>query len=84
MKIGSYIFILLSAFVFVQCAQQYAVSGGEKDTRSPILDTTKTNAFPPNYSTNFSGNEIKLVFDEFVKLDNPETNVIISPPFSKI
>ena len=35
---------------------------------------------PANYSVNYNKNEIRINFDEFVKLDNPRQQVIFSPP----
>jgi hypothetical protein len=37
-------------------------------------------SFPENFNTNFKGNEIKLVFDENVKLKNLNKQLVISPP----
>lgn len=58
------------------CASRSAPSGGPKDTLAPVLDT----AFPPNYSTNFSANKIKLVFNEYINLKNGQQQLLISPP----
>jgi uncharacterized protein (DUF2141 family) len=74
------IFKLLSLFlilIFASCAKRGNISGGEKDTIAPILSAS----FPKNFSTNFKGNEIKLVFDEYVKLKNLNKQLIVSPPF---
>src|SRR5690606_30378112 len=40
-------------------------------------------SFPKNYGTNFDGREIKLVFDEYVKLKNVNKQLIVSPPLSR-
>ena len=58
------------------CAKRGNITGGLKDTLSPILKSS----FPKNLSTNFNGKEIKLVFDEYVKLKNINKQLIISPP----
>lgn len=69
--------------ICLQCAQIYNPTGGYKDINPPILDTTKNNAIPPNYCTNFTSKEISLFFNEFVQLDNPAKNIIITPPLKQ-
>ncbi len=71
--------LLLSALSFlliVSCAKKGSITGGEKDEIPPKF----VKASPPNFSTNFSANEIRIYFDEFIKLDDPQKQIIISPP----
>lgn len=70
-----YIFILLT-FITIGCAKRGSITGGDKDTIAPVLKTS----FPKNMATNFSGKEIQLVFDEYVKVKNANKQLIISPP----
>lgn len=58
------------------CAKRGNITGGTKDTLSPVLKAS----FPKNGTTNFNGKQIKLVFDEYVKLKNINKNLIVSPP----
>jgi uncharacterized protein (DUF2141 family) len=58
------------------CAKRGNITGGTKDTLAPVLKMS----FPKNYSTGFSGREIKLVFDEYVKLKDVRKQLIVSPP----
>ncbi len=37
---------------------------------------------PENYSTNFDAEEIRIFFDEYIKLDKPQQQIIISPPMN--
>ncbi len=77
--------LLVIPFLFLwSCAQQSSLSGGAKDTDAPQLELAKT--FPANRSTNFSATEIQIGFDEFIKLNNPDKNIIITPslPFKPI
>lgn len=70
-------FLCLLLFVaMASCAKRGSISGGSKDTLAPVLKAS----FPKNLSTNFNGKEIKLVFDEYVKLKNSNKQLIISPP----
>jgi hypothetical protein len=67
---------LLLLIVIVSCAKRGTITGGLKDTIAPVLRMS----FPENFSTNFKGNEIKLVFDENIKLKNLNKQLVISPP----
>lgn len=68
------LFLLL--LVVTSCAKRGTITGGLKDTIAPVLKMS----FPKNFSTNFKGNEIKLTFDEYIKLKNLNKQLIISPP----
>ena len=68
------LFLLL--LITVGCAKRGSITGGLKDTIAPVLKVS----FPENFSKNFKGNEIKLVFDENIKLKNLNKQLIISPP----
>ena len=70
-----YTFFLL-LLITVGCAKRGSITGGLKDTIAPVLKMS----FPENFNTNFKGNEIKLVFDENIKLKNLNKQLIISPP----
>ena len=70
-----YTFFLL-LLITVGCAKRGSITGGLKDTIAPVLKIS----FPENFSKNFKGNEIKLVFDENIKLKNLNKQLIISPP----
>lgn len=62
-----------------QCANVVSPSGGPKDTVPPIVLQSN----PENKSTNFSDKEIHITFDEYVTLNNPNNNIMISPPMEK-
>lgn len=61
---------------FVDCAKRGSPSGGLKDTLAPVI----IKSTPENYSTNFEGNEIRIYFDEYIKLVDIQKNLIVSPP----
>ncbi len=69
-------FSLILLLLAIGCAKRGTITGGDKDTIAPVL----TASFPKNFATNFNGKEIKLVFDEYVKLKNANKQLIISPP----
>lgn len=57
------------------CANIVAPTGGLKDQTPPKVK----NSIPKNGSLNFTGNKIELNFNEFIKLKNPEKEILISP-----
>jgi uncharacterized protein (DUF2141 family) len=69
-------FSLLLVLLLIGCAKRGSITGGAKDTIAPVLKAS----FPKNMTTNFNSKEIKLVFDEYVKLKNVNKQLIISPP----
>ncbi|MBG6111837.1 uncharacterized protein (DUF2141 family) [Flavobacterium sp. CG_23.5] len=73
-----YISLILILLV-ISCAKRGTITGGSKDTLAPVLKMS----FPENFSTNFKGNEIKLVFDENIILKNLNKQLIISPPMKQ-
>ena len=78
-KCVRYIIVFVTAIVLFSCANVVTPSGGPKDTQSPVV----LSASPENNSTDFTGRTIHITFDEFVTLNNPSNNVLISPPLSK-
>ena len=73
------IYIVLSIVVISGCAKRGSPTGGPVDSIPPVL----INASPKINSINFDSKEIRLIFDEFVKLDNVNEQLIISPPINK-
>lgn len=61
------------------CARRSAPTGGPKDSIPPVLVASN----PKINSINFSADEIRLTFDEWVELDGLDKQLIISPPIEK-
>ena len=68
--------IVFIAIVTVSCANRGTPSGGLKDEEPPEI----LKAVPENFSTNFKGDEIKIYFNEYVKIKDARKQLIISPP----
>lgn len=75
-RILGYLFILLLVFAGIQCARRGNPSGGPKDLTPPKL----LKAEPADMTINFTSKKIKLYFDEYIKLNNIQEQLIISPP----
>ena len=65
----------LISFIITGCAQVGTPTGGPKDSIAPKL----VSAQPNLKSTNFKGNKIVLTFDEYVDVQDVQTNVLVSP-----
>ena len=70
------VIVSLLLLVVVNCAKRGTPTGGPKDVTPPVL----VSADPPNYSTNFEGDEVRIYFDEYIKLKDLNKNLIVSPP----
>ena len=76
MNRNSFLFYLLLALIIISCAKRGRPTGGPKDEASPIV----VSARPAIESINFSEDEIRIYFDEFVKLKDLNQQLVISPP----
>jgi len=74
--LSNFIFACIIGLVFVNCANRGTPSGGPKDETPPSILKSE----PENYSTNFKGKEIKVYFDEYIKIKDLSKQLIISPP----
>lgn len=67
---------LLLALLIVACAKRGSPTGGAKDETPPKF----IKASPEPYTINFDADEIRIYFDEYVKLMNAQQQIIVSPP----
>lgn len=78
-KFVRYITFFVTVFMMVRCANVVTPTGGPKDVKPPVA----VESSPENNATNFNGKSIHITFDEFITLNNPTNNVLISPPMDK-
>ncbi len=67
--------ILIVSFFFTSCANIIPPSGGDRDSLPPVL----VSAIPKDSALNISPKLITLTFDEFVSLQDVNSNLIVSP-----
>ena len=70
------LFALISLSFIIGCANRGTPSGGEKDITPPEI----IRSVPENFTTNFSENEIRIYFNEYIKIKDVQRQLIISPP----
>lgn len=77
-KTGVSLFLLFAFFSLLTyaCGSMGYPSGGDYDEQPP----TFLRSTPGPNTTHFSGNKIELFFDEYISLEKPNENVIITPP----
>ena len=68
--------VFLFLLSFTDCAKKGRPSGGLRDTIAPVI----LRSAPENFTTNFKNNEIRITFDEFIKLKDISKELIVSPP----
>ena len=68
--------VFLFLLSFTDCAKKGRPSGGLRDTIAPVI----LRSAPENFTINFKNNEIRITFDEFIKLKDISKELIISPP----
>ena len=72
-------FVFLSIYIvsiaISGCAQIGAPTGGPRDSIPPVLVT----ASPKLFTTNFKGNKITLIFNEYINVLDVQKNVLVSP-----
>ena len=76
-RITAICFFALLITACFQCARRGTPSGGPKDEDPPVLLKSE----PDTMTTNFKAEKIRLYFDEFVLLKDPQNQLIVSPPF---
>lgn len=66
---------MFSSIILMSCAKTGELTGGKKDEIAPTLKIR----IPENFTTNYQGNQIRLLFDEYVTLKSPETTIRLYP-----
>ncbi len=72
--------LVLLIILMASCAKRGTITGGDKDTIAPVLESS----LPKNFTKNFVSKEIQLYFDEYVKVKNANKQLIISPPMKNM
>ena len=76
MRYSLYIMVMI---LIAGCARRSAPTGGLKDSIPPVLVASN----PKMNNVNFSADEIRLTFNEWVELKGLDQQLIISPPIEK-
>ena len=77
---SNFISTIVLLLMISNCANRGRPSGGIKDVTPPTI----VKSDPENQSVNFDGDEIKIQFDEYIKIKNLQRQLIISPPMDPI
>lgn len=74
------LFLCLTLLALWQCAKRGTPTGGPKDEDGPVL----VRAEPENFTTGFNAEKIRLYFDEYIKLEDVQNQLIVSPPLKYV
>lgn len=74
------LFGILAVLFLFACANVVSPTGGPRDEDPPEV----VRSSPPNYSTNFDRERIRIFFNEFVQLRNIRQQLLISPPMERL
>ena len=80
-NIAVYLSLLITSIYIIAivgatgCANMIPPTGGPRDSLPPVLIA----ASPNDSATSFTGNRVVLNFNEYVEIDNPSENVLVSP-----
>ena len=70
------VFAFCAVLALSDCGRRGSPSGGPKDETPPVL----VKADPPNKTTGFNADRIRLYFDEYIRLEDVLNQLIVSPP----
>ncbi|MEM6642790.1 MAG: Ig-like domain-containing protein [Bacteroidota bacterium] len=73
--LSAFVWLLIIHFVASRCANIASPTGGPRDTIPPVL----IKSYPPTGTTDYKGQEFTLTFSEFVKADQIQQKLIITP-----
>lgn len=79
-RLYNLVLLIFIGLIIYTCANKGTPEGGPKDETPPEIIKTE----PDNYSTNFKGDEIKIYFNEYIKIKDVQKQLIISPPMNTI
>lgn len=70
---------LILVLNIISCARIGSPNGGSKDSIPPVMAIAK----PANKTTSFENDKIVILFNEYIKFQKLNTQLIISPPMEK-
>ena len=69
--------LAIFGYSLYQCGQVVAPTGGPKDEKPPKLILEESTE---NYQTNFTNRSFQLTFDEWISVNNPQKQIVVTPP----
>lgn len=75
-KMLGLLFFVLMGLALWQCARRGTPTGGPKDVAPPKLVRME----PENFTINFKAEKFRLYFDELIKLEDVQNQLVVSPP----
>ncbi|HYF67087.1 MAG TPA: Ig-like domain-containing protein [Ohtaekwangia sp.] len=79
MNLNKYLHWIIVPLFALACARQTSPTGGPQDTIPPVM----IGSSPKHETINFTGKSIELEFDEYIILNNPKEQIIVTPDIQK-
>ncbi|AMQ55300.1 hypothetical protein AO498_02755 [Algoriphagus sanaruensis] len=79
MNLKNLVYFIAIILIISSCAKQSTPMGGPRDEDPPQLIESN----PKGQSTEVKPASIELIFDEYIKLDNPTKGIVITPRIDK-
>lgn len=79
MNLKNLVYFIAIILIISSCAKQSTPMGGPRDEDPPQLLESN----PTDQSTEVKPASIELIFDEYIKLDNPNKGIVITPRIDK-
>lgn len=79
MNLKNLVYFIVLILIISSCAKQSTPMGGPRDEDPPQLIESN----PKGQSTEVKPASIELIFDEYIKLDNPTKGIVITPRIDK-
>lgn len=79
MNLKNLVYFIVLILIISSCAKQSTPMGGPRDEDPPQLLESN----PTDQSTEVKPASIELIFDEYIKLDNPTKGIVITPRIDK-
>jgi hypothetical protein len=71
--------LVVLGMLLTQCARRGSPTGGPKDETPPVM----LRAVPPQKTVGFKEDRIRIYFDEYIKLNKLQEQLVISPPLEQ-
>ena len=72
-------YLILCVLVLISCAKVSSPTGGDKDVTPPVL----LKVYPDNESVCVTGDQVVFTFNEYVKLNNVASQLVVSPALAE-
>jgi hypothetical protein len=82
-RIFSILIAVLASLLVLACAKQVVLTGGAKDVTPPEPKASMPENGSTNFSTKHKSKYVVVKFNEYIKLNDVSSKLIVSPPMEE-